>query len=77
MSKSYDRRAIKRIEGFTAAGFFVYQAYLEGQYAAHDLSPRLRRNPYPKGKRRDEWQRGFNLADYDGGKLPGLRQRPL
>lgn len=39
----------------------LYDAYCQGEYAAYRL--RRARNPYPPGRRHDEWQRGFDLAD--------------
>jgi hypothetical protein len=62
MTHNTDPRYIKRMQGLTAPGYRVYEAYQLGEYASyepHSLSPRLRRNPYPKGKRHDEWQRGY------------------
>lgn len=41
-------------------------AYDSGQNAAmypRSMPPRLRVNPYPPGRRRDEWERGYNCAD--------------
>lgn len=42
------------------------QAYYEGEYAGGrpmHLPKRLRTNPYPPGRRHDEWERGYKLAD--------------
>ncbi len=46
----------------------VYHAWLEGQAYAHygnSMPPRFRHNPYPKGRRHDEWNRGYN-AEVEG-----------
>ena len=43
----------------------VYTAWIEGQSFAQYgkmLPPRLQRNPYPPGRRHDEWDRGFNTT---------------
>ncbi len=39
----------------------VYLAYLAGGYQAERRNPRP--NPYPPGKRHDEFERGFKSAD--------------
>jgi hypothetical protein len=55
--ETYDPRRLRREARVDA----VYVAYLEGQNALyHKRKPR---NPYPPGKRHDEWKRGLNLAD--------------
>lgn len=40
----------------------VYLAWLEGQDAGDDHR-KPKRNPYPPGRRHDEWERGYNAAD--------------
>lgn len=41
----------------------VYEAWNLGQAVHHCyLPPRLRTNPYPSGRRHDEWQRGYDLG---------------
>lgn len=39
----------------------TYKAYSCGEAAAYSSRPS--RNPYPAGKRHDEWQRGYVMAD--------------
>jgi hypothetical protein len=61
---SGDRRKQKRAERKAGAYHPVYEAYLLGQclaeYGPKALPPRLRQNPYPPGRRHDEWNRGRN-----------------
>lgn len=39
----------------------VYEAYTLGEYHADAGKPK--RNPYPPGRRHDEYERGYNLSD--------------
>jgi hypothetical protein len=39
----------------------VEKAYHEGGNAVYSRKPRI--NPYPAGRRHDEWNRGYNLSD--------------
>ena len=53
-----DHRALKRFEIKGLGGYAhlaAYQAYCLGQEAA---AHERRRNPYPPGRRHDEWERG-------------------
>lgn len=47
----------------------VYVAWSEGGVLARcgpqALPPRLRRNPYPPGRRHDEWNRGAEVTSND------------
>ena len=58
-----NRRAMRKFFRKQGMDCPVYQAWNEGQAFAHygnSMPPRLRRNPYPKGRRYDEWNRGYN-----------------
>jgi hypothetical protein len=41
----------------------VYVAWLEGGAAADDRKSKC--NPYPAGRRHDEWERGYQVATED------------
>jgi hypothetical protein len=49
--KAYENRYISPVQA----------AYYQGEFAGYSHKPRL--NPYPAGRRHDEWNRGYNLAD--------------
>ena len=53
-----EKRYFARQHGASLA---VYEAYACGEAEAMRRNPRP--NPYPAGKRHDEWQRGFGEAD--------------
>lgn len=53
-------RKEKKLERQMGVDNPIYIAYLQGQRAACERNPR---NPYPKGRRHDEWQRGYESAD--------------
>lgn len=59
-----DRRAWKRYYRKIGCDTPNEVAYREGQFLAmagpQNLPPRLRRNPYPPGRRHDEWERGYS-----------------
>jgi len=55
-----DYRAIKKHE-LKYTGGPLYQAYILGQEAAYADKPK--RNPYPAGRRHDEYELGYNQAD--------------
>jgi len=55
------RRAFRRGMGMTSSGFATYEAFCLGGAAHYDR--RGKRNPYPPGRRHDEYERGFNEAD--------------
>lgn len=60
-----DVRKWKRMERKAGADDPMYNAWIEGQDAAMygpHLTARERRNPYPPGKRRTEWDRGYAVA---------------
>ena len=66
MANKYDRRRLKRLENKAGMNDPVMLAWYEGQTFAHygrHMPPRLQRNPYPLGRRHDEWQRGYDIAD--------------
>lgn len=56
-----DPRKIKRIERKVFGNDAVYGAWLEGQEAGDTGKPY--RNPYPPGRRHNEYKRGYDLAD--------------
>lgn len=55
-----DVRAIKKHERKHIGGP-LYDAYIMGQEAAYVNKPK--RNPYPAGRRHDEYEMGYNQAD--------------
>lgn len=55
------RRAERRAFGQTSSWYASYEAYLEGG-AAHYYR-QGKRNPYPPGRRHDEYERGWRTAD--------------
>ena len=62
MSNRIDSRKEKRAFRKMGMSDPVMEAYYTGQDAAMRPS-RFHKNPYPKGRRRDEWNRGFTAAD--------------
>lgn len=56
-----DPRRIKRIERKALGMDAVYGAWLEGQATGDAGKPY--RNPYPAGRRHNEFKRGYDLAD--------------
>lgn len=67
-----DHRAEKRHWRLMGADDPVYDAWSLGAMLAEHgpaaLPPRLRRNPYPPGRRHDAWQRGFEPHPRNGGR---------
>lgn len=63
-----DRRSIKRYERKCGYDHPVYLAHVFGEVAAHrphDLPPRLRRNPYPPGRRHDTYNAAYESGIRD------------
>ena len=58
-------RRLKRTQRKAGMSDMVLQAWYEGEAAGWsdcpDLPPRLQTNPYPPGRRHDEYERGRNL----------------
>ena len=60
----YSSRQTKRAERKMGLACEMEQAWHAGQEAAEEtVAPA---NPYPPGRRRDEWQRGFDLTSETG-----------
>lgn len=55
----FDWRAIKKNDNQFVS--MVHQAYLQGEDARY--FNRTKRNPYPKGRRHDAYERGYTLKD--------------
>ena len=56
---SYQWRKLKRVERGMISR--VYDAWSRGESDAYEGRPK--RNIYPPGRRHDEYERGYNLAD--------------
>ena len=60
------QRGLKRYMRKSGEECPLYIAYNEGSALGyggqHGLPPRLHKNPYPAGRRHDEWDRGFMSA---------------